>query len=138
MTQPQTYEAIPVASLLDRVRAARAQGQRLVQISTTRLPEEFELTYSFDIDTRLTNLRVLLPANEPIVPSISSIYGCSVLYENEMHDLFGVKVEGMTLDFQGGFYKTAVKYAFGSPKVPAAAPKPAAAAAVTPAAPTPA
>ena len=52
--------------------------------------EQVELTYSFDLDSRLSNLRLLLPAVETHLPSISSIYGCAVLYENEIHDLFGV------------------------------------------------
>jgi ech hydrogenase subunit D len=56
------------------------------------------------------------------VPSISSIYGCAYLYENEMHDLFGIKVEGMALDFHGTLYKTKVKFAFGQVKAPAAKP----------------
>jgi len=51
------------------------------------------------------------------VPSISSIYGCAILYENEIHDLFNVKVDGLTVDFHGNFYKTAIKFPFGSTKV---------------------
>jgi len=63
-----------------------------VQISATQLPGQIELTYSFDLDRQLTNLRLSLPGAEPHLPSISSIYLCSILYENEIHDLFGVQV----------------------------------------------
>ncbi len=49
-----------------------------------------------------------------------------------MHDLFGVQVAGMAVDFKGNFYKTAVKFPFGTAKLPcassAAAPATAAAA----------
>jgi ech hydrogenase subunit D len=48
------------------------------------------------------------------VPSISPIYGCAILYENEIHDLFNVKVDGLTVDFHGNFYKTAIKFPFGT------------------------
>jgi ech hydrogenase subunit D len=124
----QNIEIIPVDSLLQRVAAFRQLGCRLVQISATRLPEQFELTYSFEHEQRLTNLRFLLPAENPRIPSISSSYWCAFLYENEMHDLFNIQVEGMAVDFHGTLYTTAVKHAFATPAVrsPApAAPKPA-------------
>ncbi len=71
---------------------------------------------------------MLVPGDDPRVPSIGSIYGCAFLYENEMQDLFHLKVEGMAVDFHGNLYNTAVKYAFGDIKAPAAKPQPAAAA----------
>jgi ech hydrogenase subunit D len=58
------------------------------------------------------------------VPSISSIYSCAFLYENEMHDLFELQVDGMVVDFKGNLYKTAMKYPFGSTKAPVAQPPP--------------
>jgi ech hydrogenase subunit D len=122
MTQEQNIELITVDALLDKVRAKREQGCRLVQVSATRLPDQVELTYSFDLDSRLANLRLSLPAAETRVPSISSIYGCAILYENEIHDLFNVQVDGLTVDFKGNFYKTAVKFPFGSVKAPGAKP----------------
>lgn len=121
MSQDQ-IEIITIDTLLDKVKAMRAQGRRLVQISATRLPDAVELTYSFDLDSRLANLRLLLPADKPQLPSISSIYLCAVLYENEIHDLFGVQVDGIAIDFKGNFYKTAVKFPFASaPACPAPA-----------------
>jgi len=121
----EQIEIITVESLRDKVGLKRQQGCRLVQISATRLPDEVELTYSFDLDSRLTNLRLLLPGVDTCLPSISSIYGCAILYENEIHDLFDVRVDGLTVDFKGNFYKTAVKFPFGSTKSPCANPPPA-------------
>jgi ech hydrogenase subunit D len=120
MSQEQ-IESITVETLLDKVKAMRAQGRRLVQISATQLPDAIELTYSFDLDSRLANLRLLLPGDQPPLPSISSIYLCAVLYENEIHDLFGVQVDGIAIDFKGNFYKTSVKFPFANPKMPGAA-----------------
>lgn len=122
----QTFETIPVQALLEKVGELRKQGYRLVQIGATRLPEHVELTYSFDRESRLTNLRFQVPAAEARVPSISSIYWCAFLYENELHDLFNVQVDGMAVDFHGHLYATTVKFPFGSIKAPVA--KPAAAA----------
>jgi len=122
MTQEPNIEEIRVDQLRDKVRALREQGMRLVQISATLLPDEVELTYSFDLNDRLSNLRLFLPVEDLVLPSISEIYGCAVLYENEIHDLFNVRVEGMTVDFKGNLYKTSVKYPFGSTKSPCANP----------------
>ena len=112
----QTFETIPIAALLDKASAMRKEGYRLVQIGATRLPEHVELTYSFDHDLRLANLRLQVPAAEARIPSISSIFWCAFLYENELHDLFNVQVEGMAVDFHGHLYETAVKFPFGSTK----------------------
>jgi ech hydrogenase subunit D len=122
----QTFEIIPANSLLARTSALHQQGWRLVQISSTRLPETLELTYSFDKDSELVNLRFEVPAPGARVPSISGIYWCAFLYENELHDLFDLQVDGLAVDFQGNFYKTAVKFPFGSTKAPVVKPAPAA------------
>jgi len=124
----QTFETIPMEALLEKAGELRKQGYRLVQIGTTRLPEHVELTYSFDLESRLTNLRFQVPADGARVPSISSVFCCAFLYENEMHDLFNVQVDGMAVDFHGHLYETAVKFPFGKTKMPAPKPAPAAAA----------
>lgn len=128
MSQEQ-IEVITADVLRDKVTAKRKLGCRLVQISATRLPDQVELTYSFDLNSQLTNLRLSLPALKTCLPSISKIYGCAILYENEIHDLFDVEVDGLTVDFKGNFYKTKLKHPFGStqpiapgPKAPVATP----------------
>ena len=127
MMDSGAIEIISLESLLSRARTLREQGYRMVQISATRLPETVEMTYSFDLDGRLHNLRLSVPGDEARVPSISSIFPCVILYENEIHDLFNVTVEGLAVDFHGKFYQTAVKFPFGStkpPQVPAPASSP--------------
>ena len=119
MSQEQ-IEVITADVLRDKVTAKRKLGCRLVQISATRLPDQVELTYSFDLNSQLTNLRLSLPALKTCLPSISKIYGCAILYENEIHDLFDVEVDGLTVDFKGNFYKTAIKFPFASAKLPCA------------------
>ena len=122
----QIFETIPMQSLLERVGELRKQGYRLVQIGATRLPEHVELTYSFDRESRLTNLRFQMLAEGARLPSISGIYWCAFLYENELHDLFNVQVDGMAVDFHGHLYETTVKFPFGSTKAPVVKPAPAA------------
>ncbi|MGD0767059.1 MAG: NADH-quinone oxidoreductase subunit C [Tepidisphaeraceae bacterium] len=130
MTGETNIETITADVLLEKVRALRDQGYRLVQIGAARLPESMELTYSFDLENRLANLRLNLPLAQPRLPSICSIYKCVLLYENEIHDLFDIQVDGMAVDFHGNLYKTAIKHPFASIKAPrpnpTAEPKPAA------------
>jgi len=67
MSQEQ-IEMITIDALLEKVRTKKDQGCRLVQMSATRLPDQVELTYSFDLNSRLTNLRLSLPAVETRLP----------------------------------------------------------------------
>jgi ech hydrogenase subunit D len=107
-TDPQTVEEIPLAALLERVQRMQVEGWRIVQACCTRLVADQEVNYSFDKDGRFHTLRVRLPMNDPELPSISPFYWSAFLYENEMHDLFGITVRGMAVDFHGHFYTTMV------------------------------
>ena len=53
------------------------------------------------------------------IPSVSGVYWNALFYENEIHDLFGLNIKGIVLDFKGTFYETKEKFAFAScpPKV---------------------
>lgn len=124
MSHPLAFELIAADRLRVKAGAFHAQGYRLVQISATRLPEQVELTYSFDLAGQMANLRLLVPGTHARVPSISSIYWCAFIYENEMHDLFDLQIDGMAVDFQGAFYKTTVKFPFGSVSTPTVKPAP--------------
>ncbi len=127
MKPQQSLELIPTEKLLEQVKALRARNARLVQICATALPGQYELTYSFDLEGALISLRLVLPDTDARVPSITSIYGCAFLYENEMHDLFNIRVEGINVDFKGNLYNTSVKFAFAGTKIPPPKAPPAAA-----------
>ncbi|HWQ93754.1 MAG TPA: NADH-quinone oxidoreductase subunit C [Clostridia bacterium] len=118
MSAEQIFQPVTAAALVEQTRGLKQAGWRLVQISATRLPEGVELTYSFDLESRLSNLRLLAAATDQ-VPSISSVFWCAVLYENEIHDLFGLQIEGIAVDFKGNLYQTTVKHPFGSTQAPA-------------------
>jgi ech hydrogenase subunit D len=118
MNQPQVSEPIMVDGLVDRVRVLREEGWRLVQVGGTGLGERLEVNYSFDREGHFLNLRLELPADDARIPSISSVYWCAFIYENELHDLYRVQVDGMALDFGGKFYQMRVKFPFA--RMPAA------------------
>jgi ech hydrogenase subunit D len=87
------------------------QGFRLVAI-TCAAKDNFELTYTYEKDYKTTNVRVVLPKSDPVLPSITSSYFAAFTYENELQDLFGIKVTGLALDFKGTFYKLSTKTPF--------------------------
>jgi len=123
MLPAQTLEEIKRDELVRRVQDLRRRKYRLVAISATRLAEDLELTYSFDLESALLSLRLNLSLDQARVPSISSVYWCAFLYENEIHDLFGLEVDDMQVDFHGKLYQTAVKFPFGARKTPPEQPK---------------
>jgi ech hydrogenase subunit D len=108
MIEAQRIEEIPLSALLAEVQLKQAEGWRLVQICCTRLVADQEVNYSFDREGTLVTLRVRVPIRDPELPSISSFYWSAFLYENEMHDLFGVTVKGMAVDYQGRLFTTLV------------------------------
>ena len=93
-------------TLLGEAMKIHDQGWRLVQICARALKDGAgnEITYSFGDDLIMAHLRLTLPCEEH-VNSISHIFPTSYFYENEMHDLFGIQVDMMTVDFHGNFYK---------------------------------
>jgi ech hydrogenase subunit D len=102
---------IPLGELLGRVEQMRENGCRLVQIGCTKIGDDFEINYVFDKEFALTNLRITVKQNT-VVPSVSSVYFGAFVYENEIHDLYGITVEGMNIDFGGHFYRTTIKSPF--------------------------
>ncbi|HXX35093.1 MAG TPA: NADH-quinone oxidoreductase subunit C [Thermodesulfobacteriota bacterium] len=111
MTEPQEIMPIGKNDLLGKVAHLFAEGYRLVQIGCTTLESAYELNYSFDKDYRFKNLRMTVAPGEE-VPSISVIYPNAFLYENEIHDLFGIVVKDIAIDYAGSLYRTAIKTPF--------------------------
>ena len=100
-------------------------GWRIVHVACIVQGDQLELLYAFDRIYKLVNYRVQVPKNDPVVPSISGTYLAAFAYENELQDLFGMKVEGLVLDFKGKFYRKRHDAPFNPPAC-AATPAPAA------------
>ena len=109
--EEQPLKIIGVDALLGEVQDMLAGGYRLVAISCTKAEEQFEISYSFGLDLLFTTLRIVVSGEEE-VPSISSMFWGAFIYENEMHDLFGIPVKGMNIDFKGTLIRTAKQYPF--------------------------
>ena len=115
MIEEQPIVPVTAETLVAEVKALHGQGWRLVQIGVTRLEEILELNYSFDLNQRFRNLRFQTPAAGARIPSVSGVYWCAFLYENEIHDLFNVAFDGLVLDFKGTLYQTAKPFPFAAP-----------------------
>lgn len=94
-----------------------ADGYRLVHILALNAPEGFELNYSFGKDFVMTTLRFTVGVGEP-VPSITHIWRGAYLYENEIHDLYGVPIENLSVNYGGRFYDVAKPHPFAAVKRP--------------------
>lgn len=60
----------------------------------------FDLIYSFDHDMEFECFRSKIPKGES-VPSVSGIYFCAFLIENEIQDQFGLKFDDLSPDYEG-------------------------------------
>jgi ech hydrogenase subunit D len=105
MFEKQEIVEINKEELLAKVSSLSEEGYRIVQIGCTKLSDKLQVDYTFDKDDKFYGLRLGLPLEKLELPSVSGIYLAACLYENEMHDLFGVKVSGMAIDFGGKFYR---------------------------------
>lgn len=107
----QKIIAVTPETLLDEASKIKYENYRLVQICCVKVQDGYELIYSFGKEYDLTHLRMTIQSGAQI-SSISHIFYAAFFYENEIHDLFGIPVEFMTLDYKGGLYRTAEKTPF--------------------------
>ncbi|MDD5675437.1 MAG: NADH-quinone oxidoreductase subunit C [Chitinivibrionales bacterium] len=115
MTAEQTITNIEVANLIEQCKKLIGDGYRLVQIGATKLVDGIEVNYSFDKGYNLQTLRLKIASSAENIPSISAICFPAFLYENELHDLFGLAITGIAVDYQGKFYQTSIPTPFNTP-----------------------
>ena len=94
-----------VPALSDRMKSEQA---RFVQILAVNTDAGVDLVYSFmKDDGALSNYEVKGVKKTDVVPSITGNFLAAFVFENEIHDLFGVTIEGIAIDFGGKFYQLA-------------------------------
>lgn len=110
-----TIDAIEMKSSADVLKAvqdAKNDGYRYATMICLKKDDGHELLYILDKDYKLKNLRYFVkPGEKP--KSVSGIYLCALLIENEYQDLFGLTFEGLAIDYKGHLYLTP-----NSPKAP--------------------
>jgi len=85
---PQTYRDV-IKYLQDK------QGcYHLSVIQGVDLRTAFEVVYHFWSDKNLFSLKVPLPHDKPEIGTVTDIVPAAILYEREVHDLFGINFPG--------------------------------------------
>jgi Ni,Fe-hydrogenase III component G len=97
----ENVKEITVQELLGEVQKLHYEGYRFVTAtSVDNNNDTLDLYYHFDMDYKLTNLKLTIPKGSA-VPSISKIFFCALLVENEIKELFGVNIENLVVDYGG-------------------------------------
>lgn len=134
--QEAIYTTVGIDELLSHVQALKGAGARFVQMHAERNVDDgsYRLVYTF-INVRAARERIAQDGSYAIenlvvegidqyqeIPSISSYYPAVFPFENEAHDLFGLVITDMQIDFKGFFYQvsTAEPMSVITPEVKAA------------------
>lgn len=97
----QNLVEIEVDQLLNVTHEMKDSGYRFVTLTCVTLNESMvDVTYHFDKNYEMKNYRIKFERTTQI-PSISGIYFSALLVENEISELFGVKVKDMVIDYSG-------------------------------------
>ena len=89
---------------LSEIICLKMDAWRLVQICAVRIEDGFELSYTFCKEYRMVTLRLITKEQEE-VSSITQIYPCAFMQENEMKELFGVPVRELAPDYHEKLYR---------------------------------
>ena len=113
----EILETIEVGTLLPKVMELKKAGNRLSQACAAYIDEKFELSYSFanDVTYQYTTLRLVIDTDTE-VPSITEIVPPAVFYENEMKELFGVKIKMISVDYDNRLYRIRQEQPLGPDK----------------------
>lgn len=117
--QKAIYTTVRIDELLSHVQALKGVGARFVQMHAERNVDDgtYRLVYTF-INVRAAQEHIAQDGSYAIenlvvegidqyqeIPSISSYYPAVFPFENEAHDLFGLAITDMRIDFKGFFYQ---------------------------------
>lgn len=109
MALQTSFETVRADELVALAERKRADGYRFVQMLCVNTDAGIDALYSFMKDGTLENYTVCaIDAERESVPSITGSYLSAFPFENEAHDLFGLKVTDIAIDFAGNFYQVAM------------------------------
>lgn len=91
----KVFVGIDKEKLKDAIRFLKTDGfTHLSAITGLETEDGIELLYHLSKEDVLLTIRVRLPLNETVIPSITNHIPGATLYEQEIHDLLGVNFEG--------------------------------------------
>lgn len=102
-----TFSRIELSQAMDVARAKHDAGWRFVEVHANRPYKDqgLEVVWTY-VDETTQSFEAYETFVEPgtRIPSVSGLFPCAFMYENEMHDLYGLPVDGITLDYKGNWY----------------------------------
>lgn len=99
----QNLNVIDKADIVEESRKLKKKGYRLASITCEKLGEGLEITYHFDLNYVMTNVRIMTE-KEDTIDSISPVYTSAFLAENEIQDLYALTFRGLVIDYKGRLY----------------------------------
>lgn len=104
-----TFAEVRADELVELAEAKKNDGYRFVQMLCVNTEEGIDALYSFMKGDSLENYTIKgIDAVTQSVPSVTGSFLAAFPFENEAHDLFGLNVTNIAIDFKGGFYKVAM------------------------------
>lgn len=104
-----TFATIEIDELLALAEKKRDEGYRFVQMLCVNTEQGIDALYAFMKGERLENYTICgIDTATQTVPSVTGVFLAAFPFENEAHDLFGLKVTDIAIDFAGNFYKVAM------------------------------
>ncbi|MEE8715773.1 MAG: NADH-quinone oxidoreductase subunit C [Coriobacteriales bacterium] len=106
--QDTKFIQIDAQDILGIATAKRADDWRFLEVHANRPNKEgkVEIVWSFFDDRALQAVAYeafVDPGSS--VDSLSGIFPCAFMFENEMHDLYDITVRNISLDYHGNFYQ---------------------------------
>lgn len=93
----RVFAEIPVTELVAAVQSLKEYGMiNIGAITGLDLGDRFEVMYHlYNNDGVLLTLKVFIPRENPLVPTLTDIFPGVFMYERELMDLFGIMVDGI-------------------------------------------
>ena len=107
MAIPAQYQEISVEGLPALSERMQTEGHRFVQVLAVNTEAGIDVQYTFMKDGVLEVFTIKGVTPEIPIPSITDRFIAAFVFENEIHDLFGVNVRDIAIDFGGNLYVTA-------------------------------
>ena len=111
-----SFIPLEAGDILEVAQKAKHEHLRFVQILAVNTESGIDLIYSYmepfsegAEKAELYNYKVSGVGKEDVIPSITDFFLEAFVFENEIHDLFGVNIEGIAIDFKGKFYALSQK-----------------------------
>ena len=92
---------IPISEIETETQNMLNSGYRFMTATCVdNADDSCDIFYHFAKNMTYQNYRIKVKKNE-VVPSISKIFFCAVLVENEIKELFGINIKDLAIDFGG-------------------------------------